>query len=87
VLLLYTDGSPRHGTRGAPSIPSRSGRPAGPAWQPAHLLASIEADLGEYVPPDALADDMAMVAVRREEAAAPATTPGAGLPVNERSPS
>ena len=65
VLLLYTDGvsEARNARRTFYPLARRA---AAWAWcGPAQLVANIEADLRAYVP-GALADDMAMVAVRRE---------------------
>jgi hypothetical protein len=71
MLLLYTDGvTEARNARGA-FYPLAQRAAAWAHLGPTHLLASIEADLREYVPPDALADDMAMVALRREGPAPP----------------
>jgi hypothetical protein len=66
MLLLYTDGvTEARDARGTfYPLAQRAAKWAG--LEPTHLLASIEADLREHVPPGALADDMAMVAVRRD---------------------
>ncbi len=65
MLLLYTDGvSEARNARGTFYPLAR--RAAAWAWcGPAQLVANIEADLRAYVP-GGLADDMAMVAFRRE---------------------
>jgi serine phosphatase RsbU (regulator of sigma subunit) len=65
VLLLYTDGvSEARNARGTFYPLAR--RAAAWAWcSPGQLVANIEADLRAYAP-GAPADDMAMVAVRRE---------------------
>ncbi len=67
VLLLYTDGVTEARDARGTFYPLAQRAAARASLGPAHLLASIEADLREYVPPDALADDMAMVALRREK--------------------
>lgn len=65
VLLLYTDGVSEardaHGT----FYPLARRAAAWSRSAPAQLVANLEADLSGYVP-GALADDMAMIAVRRE---------------------
>jgi serine phosphatase RsbU (regulator of sigma subunit) len=66
VLLLYTDGVTEARDARGTFYPLAQRAAAWAGLGPTHLLASIEADLREYVPPDALADDMAMVALRRE---------------------
>jgi serine phosphatase RsbU (regulator of sigma subunit) len=66
VLLLYTDGVTEARDARGTFYPLAQRAAAWARLGPTHLLASIEADLREYVPPDALADDMAMVALRRE---------------------
>jgi serine phosphatase RsbU (regulator of sigma subunit) len=66
VLLLYTDGVTEARDARGTFYPLEQRAAAWAGLGPTHLLASIEADLREYVPPDALADDMAMVALRRE---------------------
>jgi serine phosphatase RsbU (regulator of sigma subunit) len=66
MLLLYTDGVTEARDARGTFYPLAQRAAARAGLGPTHLLASIEADLREYVPPDALADDMAMVAVRRE---------------------
>jgi serine phosphatase RsbU (regulator of sigma subunit) len=67
VLLLYTDGVTEARDARGTFYPLEQRAAAWADLGPTHLLASIEADLREYVPPDALGDDMAMVALRREE--------------------
>jgi serine phosphatase RsbU (regulator of sigma subunit) len=65
VLLLYTDGvSEARNARGT-FYPLARRAAAWACCGPAQLVANIEADLRAYVP-GAMADDMAMVAVRRE---------------------
>ena len=71
VLLLYTDGVTEARDARGTFYPLAQRAAAWVGLGPTHLLASIEADLREYVPPDALADDMAMVALLREGADPP----------------
>lgn len=66
MLLLYTDGVTEARDARGTFYPLAQRAAAWAGLGPTHLLASIEADLREYVPPNALADDMAMVALRRE---------------------
>jgi serine phosphatase RsbU (regulator of sigma subunit)/uncharacterized membrane protein len=66
ILLLYTDGVTEARDARGTFYPLTQRAAAWASLGPTHLLASIEADLREYVPPDALADDMAMVAIRRD---------------------
>jgi serine phosphatase RsbU (regulator of sigma subunit) len=66
VLLLYTDGVTEARDARGTFYPLAQRAAAWAGQGPTRLLANIEADLREYRPPDALADDMAMVALRRE---------------------
>jgi serine phosphatase RsbU (regulator of sigma subunit) len=75
VLLLYTDGVTEARDAQGTFYPLAQRATAWAGLGPTHLLASIEADLRGYMPPDALADDMAMVAVRRDDGPDP---PGDG---------
>jgi serine phosphatase RsbU (regulator of sigma subunit) len=65
VLLLYTDGVSEARNAHGVFYPLARRIAAWSRSDPARLVARLEADLGTYVP-GALADDMAMVAVRRE---------------------
>jgi serine phosphatase RsbU (regulator of sigma subunit) len=65
VLLLYTDGVSEARDAHGVFYPLTRRIAAWSRSDPARLVARLEADLGTYVP-GALADDMAMVAVRRE---------------------
>jgi len=75
MLLLYTDGvSEARDSRGA-FYPLARRAAALSRHGPAQLIASLEADVRGYVP-GVLADDMAMIAVRREGTAPPADAAG-----------
>ena len=76
VLLLYTDGVSEARNAHGVFYPLTRRIAAWSRSDPARLVARLEADLGTYVP-GALADDMAMVAVRRE--GSPVTSPSAPL--------
>jgi serine phosphatase RsbU (regulator of sigma subunit) len=71
VLLLYTDGVTEARDARGTFYPLAQRAAAWTGLEPARLLARIEADLRDHMPPDAVPDDMAMVALRREVSAPP----------------
>ena len=77
VLLLYTDGVSEARDEQGVFYPLARRAASWSGSDPAQLVARLEEDLGAYVPGE-LADDMAMVAVRREGRLVTSPAPRAG---------